>query len=607
MAVPLAGRLSGGLVLPRLLAATPGRAGAGADDPGRDRAGGVRRPRKSVIFLFMEGGPSHIDLFDPKPLLNKLAGKPLPPSFKPVITPMGEFHSPLLASKRKWKQHGESGAWVSDWLPHIAECVDDLAVIRSCWSNGLNHVGGVCQMNTGSILAGRPSLGSWVSYGLGTENQNLPGFVVMQDNAEAAGGRRPAELGRRASCPPSTRGPGSAAAPSRSPTCATPKAIGDDRQREQARLPRPAQPPPRPRDAADQTELDARIQSYELAFRMQAEAPEAVDLAGETDETRPLYGLDDKATASLRPQLPAGPSPGRARRPVRPALPRRRRKWDVASGHREEPPATLPGHGQAGRRALIKDLKRRGLLDETLVVWGGEFGRTPMSEKGDGRDHNPYGFTMWMAGGGIQPGVDRRPTDEVGLHADRGPAPRPRPARHDPPLPGRRPLAADLSPPGPPRASDGQRGGGLGEDHRLSRRGRERSWNSPTRLALASLVLALIANAPTRADFALRDGDTVVFLGDSITAARTYGKIVENYTLLRFPDRHGPLHQRRLGRRHRGRGPQAARSRRVRPRGDRPDRRLRHQRHRLGDRGRRGAQADLSRCDPRHRRAVQGA
>ena len=124
----------------------------------------------------MEGGPSHLDTFDPKPELNRLAGGPLPPSFKPVITPMGEGRSPLLASQRKWKQHGQSGTWVSDWLPHIATCVDDIAVIRSCWSNGLNHVGGVCQMNTGSTLAGRPSLGSWVSYGLGTENANLPGL-----------------------------------------------------------------------------------------------------------------------------------------------------------------------------------------------------------------------------------------------------------------------------------------------------------------------------------------------------------------------------------------------------------------------------------------------
>src|SRR5213078_2312190 len=129
------------------------------------------------IFLFMEGGPSHIDLFDPKPLLGELAGKPIPPSFGRVITAMGEFDSPILASKRIWAQHGKSGMWVSDWLPNIATCADDIAVIRSCWADGINHSAGVCQMNTGSILAGRPSLGAWTSYGLGSENQNLPAFV----------------------------------------------------------------------------------------------------------------------------------------------------------------------------------------------------------------------------------------------------------------------------------------------------------------------------------------------------------------------------------------------------------------------------------------------
>src|SRR5436853_6844349 len=138
---------------------------------------------KSIIFLFMEGGPSHIDLFDPKPLLNRLAGQPIPASFPRVITSMGEFDAPLLPSRRRWRQHGQCGTWVSDWLPHTAECVDDIAVIRSCWVNGINHSAGVCQMNTGSVIAGRPSLGAWVSYGLGTENQNLPAFVVMQDNA----------------------------------------------------------------------------------------------------------------------------------------------------------------------------------------------------------------------------------------------------------------------------------------------------------------------------------------------------------------------------------------------------------------------------------------
>jgi hypothetical protein len=137
---------------------------------------------KSVIFLFMEGGPSHIDLFDPKPKLAELAGQPLPASFGKVITSMGELTAPLLASKRKWKQHGQCGTWVSDWLPHIAGCVDDIAVLRSCWADGINHSAGVCQMNTSSTTGGRPSLGSWVSYGLGTENQDLPAFVVLLDS-----------------------------------------------------------------------------------------------------------------------------------------------------------------------------------------------------------------------------------------------------------------------------------------------------------------------------------------------------------------------------------------------------------------------------------------
>ncbi|MBL8870048.1 MAG: DUF1501 domain-containing protein, partial [Planctomycetaceae bacterium] len=141
------------------------------------------KPRaKRVIFLFMEGGPSHIDLFDPKPLINKLAGQSLPESFGDVITSMGESRSPILPCKRKWKQHGEGGIWISDWLPHLTRHADDIAVIRSCWADGINHSAGVCQMNTCSILGGRPSLGSWVSYGLGTENEDMPAYVVMQDN-----------------------------------------------------------------------------------------------------------------------------------------------------------------------------------------------------------------------------------------------------------------------------------------------------------------------------------------------------------------------------------------------------------------------------------------
>ncbi len=384
------------------------------------RAGSTKEPwlrparARSVIFLFMEGGPSHIDTFDPKPLLEKLAGKPLPPSFKPVVTPMGEFHSPVLAPKRKWKRHGESGLWVSDWLPHMAECVDDLAVIRSCWSNGLNHVGGVCQMNTGSILAGRPSLGCWVSYGLGTENQNLPAYVVLQDNERAtvAGGPRNWGAGFM---PAGYQGTRLSSGPEPIPNLATPESVGDARQRGKldflSRLnARHAEP------RRDQTELEARIKSYELAFRMQAEAPEAVDLSRETEETKALYGMDRKETAVFgRNCLLARRLVERGVRFIQ-LYHGAGSKWDAHS-------AIEKNHTENCRAmdkpvaGLLKDLKRRGLLDETLVVWGGEFGRTPMSEKGDGRDHNPYGFTMCLAGGGVKGGRTIGMTDEVGLHA----------------------------------------------------------------------------------------------------------------------------------------------------------------------------------------------
>ncbi|MGE3822382.1 MAG: DUF1501 domain-containing protein [Isosphaeraceae bacterium] len=371
---------------------------------------------KSCIFLFMEGGPSHLDTFDPKPLLNRLAGQTLPPSFRPVITPMGEGKSPLLESRRKWARHGQSGLWVSDWLPQIATCADDLAVIRSCWSNGLNHVGGVCQMNTGSILAGRPSLGSWVSYGLGTENGNLPAYVVLLDNpgGVVAGGPRNWGAGFMPATYQGTR-LGGASVSDVIPNLETPGDVGDARQRGKVdylqRLnARHAETHP------DQSELDARIRAYELAFRMQAEAPEAVDLGQETEETRTLYGLDRKETAAFgRNCLLARRLVERGVRFVQ-LYHGAGAKWDAHAGIEKNHTELCLASDQpvAG---LLKDLKRRGLLDETLVIWGGEFGRTPMSEKGDGRDHNPYGFTMWMAGGGVKGGQTLGVTDELGLHA----------------------------------------------------------------------------------------------------------------------------------------------------------------------------------------------
>src|SRR6266704_5774933 len=249
---------------------------------------------KSVIFLFMEGGPSHLDTFDYKPKLREMAGQRLPPSFGPIITAMGESESPLLADRRQWKQHGQSGIWVSDWLPEIAGCVDDLAVIRSCWGDGLNHANGVCQMNTGSILGGRPSLGAWVSYGLGTENQNLPAFTVLCDNnGQVIGGPRNWGPGFMPAVYQGVR-LGSAVEPF--PNLNPPLGISPAQQQGKldflARLNR-AHALQRP----EYSELDARIRSYELAFRMQAEAPEAVDLSKETEATKELYGLQNAETA----------------------------------------------------------------------------------------------------------------------------------------------------------------------------------------------------------------------------------------------------------------------------------------------------------------------
>ena len=367
---------------------------------------------KSCIFLFMEGGPSHIDLFDPKPELAKRAGQPLPPSFGKIFTPMGVGGNSLLASRRKFEQHGESGTWVSDWYPNIAEVVDDIALVRSCWADGVNHVGSVCQMNTGSILAGRPSLGAWVTYGLGTENQDLPAFVVMTDSGDPYGG--PRNWGN-AWLPATFQG-----TPFRKDGTPIlhldpPGSVSDVQQKAKlgliADLDRI-----HARTRADDSRLAARIASYELAYRMQAKAPEAVDLGQESAETKALYGLDDPRCKDF------GAMCLRARRLVERGV--RFVQLYCGSGSQWDAHKDIEGnHSRLCARsdrpvaALIKDLKRRGLLEDTLVLWGGEFGRTPMTEGTDGRDHNPYGFSMFMAGGGIKPGITVGSTDEFGLKA----------------------------------------------------------------------------------------------------------------------------------------------------------------------------------------------
>jgi hypothetical protein len=375
----------------------------------------VFRPHRArnVIFLFMEGGPSHLDLMDPKPALRKLAGQSLPDSYARVITAMGEFDSPVLPDQRQWRQHGESGLWFSDWIPHIAQHADDLAVVRSVWTNGINHSGGVCQMNTGTQFAGRPSLGAWVNYGLGSENQNLPSFVVMQDRkGTVVNGPRNWGAGFM---PAALQGTAMEFEGEPFPNLTQPTHV--NAQQQKMTLDFLAELNHRHQiHREENTELEARIRSYELAYQMQSHAPEAIDLSQETAETHELYGLSNKDTAAY------GKSCLLARRFVERGVRFVQcyhgagSKWDAHSKI-ESNHGTMCQQMDQPVAALLTDLKRRGLLDETLVVWGGEFGRTPMSEKGDGRDHNPTGFSMWMAGGGVKAGQTYGATDEVGLHA----------------------------------------------------------------------------------------------------------------------------------------------------------------------------------------------
>ena len=373
---------------------------------------------KRVIFLFMEGGPSHMDLFDPKPLIQKLAGQRMPDSFKRPITAMGEAESPILASQRQWKRHGQSGLWISDWLPHTAECADDLAVIRSCWTNGINHSGGVCQMNTGQPLGGRPSLGSWVNYGLGTENANLPGFVVMTDTTgTVTNGPRNWSAGFM----PATH-QGVKLNPGVSPIrhLNLPKGVTPETRRHQLEILRQLNEQ-HLKSREGQSELEARISAYELAFRMQTEAPELVDISSEPQHVRELYGLDNGTTAGFGRQCLL------ARRMVESSV-----RYTLLVHAVQIGSASWDDHGNVKGRmirhcaevdrpvaGLLDDLKQRGLLDDTLVVWASEMGRTPFkngSMSGNpGREHNSWALTMWMAGGEIKGGTTAGATDEFSL------------------------------------------------------------------------------------------------------------------------------------------------------------------------------------------------
>jgi len=366
---------------------------------------------KSVIFLFMEGGPSHVDLFDPKPELLRQNGKPLPSSFGRVITPMGTGGNNLLASKRKFTKRGQSGLDFSDWAPNLAHCADDLTVLRACWADGLNHVGSVCQMNTGSILAGKPSLGSWALYGLGSENRNLPGFVVLAEGTgEVAGGARNWGTGY---LPPIYQGTPFRNGPNPILNLNTPASVGGDRQKSKLDLIAQLNEIHH-RERMGDTQLDARQAAYELAFRMQAAAPEAVDLSREDEKTKEAYGLNRKETAEFGQRcLLARRLVERGVRFVQ-VYCGAGSLWDAHSDI-EGNHTRMCGRSDRPSAALIQDLKQRGLLDSTLVIWGGEFGRTPMTEGTSGRDHNPYGFSMLLAGGGVKGGLAYGATDEFGL------------------------------------------------------------------------------------------------------------------------------------------------------------------------------------------------
>ena len=410
----LAGLLDADGFFARHASAAPKEAPSGPLEP---KPAHFEAKAKSVIFLMMNGGPSQVDTFDYKPELEKYSGKPLPEG-KKFINSGGRQVGFLTPAQRKFRPGGKSGLLVSDFFPKIREQVDRLAIIRSCHADSHAHGSALVQMNTGSTLIGRPSLGSWSVYGLGTENQSLPGYVVMLDKRGGpisgqpnwASGFMPASFQGTLFRPVGDpildlRGPGYV-----------------DRQAQRNQLDLLAELNAQhlaSRPGGE--ELAARVQSYELAYRMQAEAPEAVDLTQESAKTLEAYGVGKQPTEEF------GRNCLIARRLVERGV--RFVQLYSGGGHLEETwdahASVDANHSQHAAEidqpvaALLDDLAQRGLLDSTLVVWGGEFGRMPFAEGvgKPGRNHNPYGFTMWMAGGGIKGGVAYGETDEFGFEA----------------------------------------------------------------------------------------------------------------------------------------------------------------------------------------------
>jgi len=362
--------------------------------------------------------PSHIETFDPKPLLNQLSGQKRPAEFGEAKYQFVSKTAKLLGTKRTFRRYGKSGIEVSDLFPHQASIVDELAIIRSCHGDMVVHSAAQYQLMTGRILPGFPNMGSWVAYGLGTESESLPAYCVLPDPKGALEAGQPmyTQGFLPAVYQPTMLRPGARPVLNLD----LPEGITTPQRRRTLDLLRGLnEAEMKPGDA----ELEARIAAYDLAFKMQTEAPEAFDIAKESDAMRELYGIGKKETDDYGRRcllarrlvergvrfvtVVAGGGPGNM-------------QWDAHSNI-EENHIRMAGHTDQPVAALIKDLKQRGLLDSTLVVWGGEFGRSPESEGTEGRDHHNLGFTMWMAGGGIKGGQTVGATDAIGLRAVENP------------------------------------------------------------------------------------------------------------------------------------------------------------------------------------------
>lgn len=365
---------------------------------------------KNVIFLFMAGAPSHLELFDNKPQLAKFDGTLPPPELlKGYRAAFINPNSKLLGPKFKFARHGKCGAELSELLPHLAEVVDDIAIIKSMVTDAFNHAPGQILMSTGSQQFGRPSMGSWVTYGLGSESQNLPGFVVFSTGKKGpSGGNSNWGSGF---LPTVYQGVQFRTSGDPVLYLSNPEGVDKDLQRDSLDT---IQALNRIRlQSVGDPEIATRINSFELAFRMQTSAPELMDLSKEPKAILDLYGAEPGKASFANTCLLARRLVERGVRFVQLF----HEAWDQHGNlvadlkkncHDTDRPCT----------ALLKDLKQRGLLDETLVIWGGEFGRTPMVQGGsDGRDHHPNAFTMWLAGGGIKPGITLGETDELGFNA----------------------------------------------------------------------------------------------------------------------------------------------------------------------------------------------